>query len=480
MFDAELPPDGNDVGKEGDGITQGRLRRASSLAGLTARTAGESIAVGLRTKLTGTEDPEFHARAVERYVELLGRSKGALMKAGQMLSFVAGTPVLTEDFQPLFGTALARLCSDAPAMPAGLTRVALERELGRPVEQVFSQFDWDPLAAASIGQVHAARLPDGREVAVKVQYPGVADAIRADLKNVELLATLLSLVGSMSSRRLGVDLRGMAAELSLRITEELDYRLEAAHQAEFAGHFRGHPFIHVPEVVAELCTGRVLTQELVHARRWEEALTAPQELRDQWGEAIFRFVYGSYVNFQLINADPHPGNYLFHDDGRVSFLDYGCTKRFPLEQAKACIATVRACCLQNDVLETWQGGLEAGFWHSSDPVTPEELFVFWRSLWELVWAEQPFTVTPERAARGIEHFSPTGPSAKAVQGISASPDYTVMARIEIGTLSVLAQLRASCNWRAVMAEALEGAAPATAMGKRSRAYYERRLAAGGQ
>ena len=149
--------------------------------------------VGLRSKLTGADSTEFHVRTAERYAELLGHSKGALMKAGQMLSFVSASPAVPAEFQPIYQEALARLRDDAPPMAGELARVVLERELGRRTESAFAEFDWTPLAAASIGQVHAARLHDGREVAVKIQYPGVADAIGADLKNTELLATFLEL-----------------------------------------------------------------------------------------------------------------------------------------------------------------------------------------------------------------------------------------------------------------------------------------------
>ena len=163
--------------------------------------------------------------------------------------------------------------------------------------------------------------------------------------------------------------------MSVRIAEELDYRLEAANQTEFAEYYRGHPFIHVPEVIGELCTDRVLTQELVRGRSWSDALTAGQELRDQWAEAIHRFVYGTYKRSVLFNADPHPGNYVFHEDGSVSFLDFGCVKRFDREQVEMMDAIVRAC-FRNDVLGTWRACVEAGFWRSSDPVTPEEVFAY--------------------------------------------------------------------------------------------------------
>jgi hypothetical protein len=323
--------------------------------------------------------------------------------------------------------------------------------------------------------VHVAQLHDGREVAVKIQYPGVADAICSDLKNTELLATFLTLtVGGMSPRRLSFDLRGAAREVGARIVEELDYRLEAVSQKEFADYYRGHPFIHVPDVVPELCTGHVLTQELVQGMRWSEALTAKQELRDQWGEAIFRFVYGAYERIYQFNADPHPGNYIFHEDGSVSFLDFGCVKRFRPEQVKIMDEVLREC-LRGDVLGTWRTCVEAGFCKSSDPVTPEEMFAYWRGDGEMLWSNEHFTVTPEYAARRIERrCSPNGPSANALRHITMSPEYTFMSRMELGVLSVIAQLRAGNLWGSITAEHFEGASPLTDMGKREHAFFGER------
>ncbi len=477
MPDLRPPSDPSDVPPSGDDISRGRLRRTAPLVGLTARTAGEAVVVGLRSKLTGADSTEFHVRTAERYAELLGRSKGALMKAGQLLSFTSLGPAVGGDFQSTYRAALARLRNDAPPMAPELAREVLERELGHPTETAFAEFDWAPLAAASIGQVHAARLHDGRAVAVKIQYPGVADAIAADLKNTELLATFLGLIGGLSSRRMSFDLRGGAREIGERITEELDYRLEAANQARFAEIYRGHPFIHVPEVIDELCTDRVLTQEFVQGRPWSDALQAPQELRDRWAEAIYRFVYGSLDRFCEFNADPHPGNYLFHDDGSVSCLDFGCIKRFSREQVEMMNMIAREC-LRDDVVGTWRASVEGGFWRSSDPVTPEEVLSYWREPWEMFWAEQPFTVTPEYVARWIEHkYSPTGPAANAFLHLTPSPVYTFMSRIEIGVSSLLAELYAGNDWLSIAAEYFEDAAPLTAMGERDHAFFDEPRAA---
>jgi predicted unusual protein kinase regulating ubiquinone biosynthesis (AarF/ABC1/UbiB family) len=473
VSDAGLPPDADDPPAKGDDIARGRLRRAVPLVALSARTASEAAMVGLRSKLTGADSTEFHVRSAERYAELLGHSKGALMKAGQMLSFVSAEPVVPGEFQSIYQAVLTRLHDEAPPMAPELARVVLEHELGRRTEDAFAEFDWEPLAAASIGQVHAARLRDGRAVAVKIQYPGVADAIRADLKNTQLLVTFLTLLAGLYTRRLNADVRVAARDMSARIVEELDYRLEAATQAEFADQYRGHPFIHVPEVIGELCTGRVLTQELCRGRSWREAVRAEPDLRNRWAEAIWRFTYGSHGRLGMMNADLHPGNYLFHDDGSVSFLDFGCVQRFPRDRTEMARAIILAC-VRGDVLGTWRACVEAGYWRSSDPVSPEEVFAWWHEPFRYLWAEQPFTFTSEYAASWIEHrFSPTGPSANALRYLTMLNDCVAWTRIEMALASVMAQLHATNDWAAILAE-YRGDAPITSMGKLNRAYFEER------
>jgi predicted unusual protein kinase regulating ubiquinone biosynthesis (AarF/ABC1/UbiB family) len=476
MSDAGFLPNAPDAAPKGDGIDRGRLRRTAPLVGLTARTAGEAVVVGLRSKLTGTGTTEFHVRTAERYAELLGRSKGALMKAGQMLSLTSVGPAVGEEFQATYRAALTRLRNEAPPMAPELAREVLERELARSAESAFAEFDWVPLAAASIGQVHAARLHDGRDVAVKIQYPGVAAAIRADLKNNELLATFLKLITGLSARKMSFDLRGAAQEIGERITEELDYRLEAANQSEFVELYRGHPFIKIPRVIDELSADRVLTQELVQGKSWSDALAADQELRNSWAEAIHRFTYGSYHHFYVFNADPHPGNYLFHEDGSVSFLDFGCVKRLQREQVESLNLVMREA-LRGDVGETWRVSVEGGFLKPSGTLTPDEAFAYWHDPIEMYWGEQPFTVTPEYVARLIElRYSPTSPLANVYRHLVAPVAYTIMSRIDIGVMSLVAELRGTAEWAAIAAEYFEDADPATPMSKADHAYREQRRA----
>jgi predicted unusual protein kinase regulating ubiquinone biosynthesis (AarF/ABC1/UbiB family) len=470
MFEVELPSDSGKPPRRDVAITQGRLRRTARLAGATAQTAGEAIAARMQGELTAADAAELHARAAERYAQVLGRSKGALMKAGQMLSFLS--PAVAPEHGQAYSTALARLYDEAPPMAPELARAVLERELGDTTDRAFAEFDWMPLASASIGQVHAARLHDGRAVAVKIQYPGVAQAVDADLKNVELVATFFSLIfAGISSHRWKFDLRRAARELTVRITEELDYRIETVNQAEFAERYRGHPFIFVPDVVRELSSGRVLTQELATGVRFDEAVDAPQELRDRWAEAIYRFAFGSFHRFGLLHADPHPGNFLFGHDGSVAFLDFGCVKRFPRCQVAQCRAVMLAAFADGDPLATWRAGVEAGLWQSSDPVTPEEAFALWRELRGYLCLEQPLTLTPEVVARCVERCSPGGPFAHVLRNLSSSSEYTLMPRVEMGVMSLLAHLRPTNDWRAISAELFDIGQPLTEMGARHHAFF---------
>jgi predicted unusual protein kinase regulating ubiquinone biosynthesis (AarF/ABC1/UbiB family) len=403
------------------------------------------------------------------------------MKAGQMLSFAAVHTTLPPELQSIYQAALERLRDEAPPMAPALARQTLERDLGQCTEAVFSEFDWRPFAAASIGQVHAARLrSDNRAVAVKIQYPQAAEAIRADLQNAELLATFLSLtVGGLFPRGLRLNFRGVAREIGAHLEEELDYRIEARNQSEFAEHYRGHPFIRVPELVDELCTHRVLTQELVPGRSFSEALAGDQDTRDRWAEAIHRYFYGTHSRLHLFNADPHPGNYVFHDDGSVTFLDYGSVKRMQPDQVAMITAIYREC-LRGDVRGTWRASVEAGVWRSTDPVSAEEAFAYWREDNALFWSPERFVASLDYVAKGLgRRFSPTGPSGNALRYCNLPPEYTLLARVEIGLMSVIARLRAGNDWGSFAAEYCEGAPPRTPMGKREHAFLERRRVARG-
>jgi predicted unusual protein kinase regulating ubiquinone biosynthesis (AarF/ABC1/UbiB family) len=449
-------------------IRRGRVARTAPLVGLAGRTAGEAVVTALRRR---PRDEEFHTRAAERYARSLGRSRGVLMKAGQILSFVSLGTMVPPEHQAIYHRALSRLQDDAPPMPPELAAAVVAEEFGAPPTEVFAHFAPEPLAAASIGQVHAATLHDGRRVAVKVQYPGVEEAIRADLANTELLTTFLRIIRGMMPPMAGMDSRGMARELGDRIGEEVDYLAEAKNQRDFADLYRGHPFIRIPEVVPELTTRRVLTQQLVEGQRWRDAVVAPAELRLRWGEAISRFTLGTLRRTGWFNADPHPGNYLFHHDGTVTFLDFGCVRRFTPEHV-AWVKGVVGRTVDGDAEGLLRVFVAEGCVDETDPPSAERLLAWSKTGLAPLVEAQPYTYTPEYATRVImEHFAPHGPYQDVLSKITLPPNYLFLTRIDLGLTAVLAGLRASAPWEPIRREWDCGEPPATPMGVLEAAFW---------
>jgi predicted unusual protein kinase regulating ubiquinone biosynthesis (AarF/ABC1/UbiB family) len=289
---------------------------------LTAGTRGGSPptapCAGSRTNRPSALDDAFALRTAEDVARELGNMKGALMKAGQLLSFIV--EALPEPAQQ----ALSSLYSDAPPMSAELAAGVVLEEFGATPERVFLDWTPVPVAAASVGQVHRAITRRGEDVAVKVQYPGVADAIEADLANAEGLYRLFS---AMAMK--GLDTKALVNELRSRMREELDYRIEASNVTEFRAHFEGHPFVSMPALVPEHSGRRVLTTEWVDGLSWTEFrdVASPEALQ-RAGESIWRFAQHAILRIGAFNGDPHPGNYKFTRDGDVTFLDFGLVKRW--------------------------------------------------------------------------------------------------------------------------------------------------------
>ena len=436
-------------------VPQGRLRRTAPLAAMSARAAGEGVVDVLRRRLEGQRGAslEFHLRNAERYADTLSRSKGVLMKVGQILSFVDTSAAIGGEYGEVYRTALASLQADAEPMEPLLAAAMVESELGRPPEEIFAEFSPTPIAAASIGQVHAARLHDGTEVAVKVQYPGVADAIHDDLANTELLFTFLKIAKGIVPQYRNFDVRALADEIAERFREELDYGTELANHAEFAEHYRGHPFIRVPEVFPDLCGSRVLTMEMVHGRRWTEIGDADQALRDRWGAAIDRFFFGSIARFGMFNADPHPGNYLFHDDGTVTFLDFGCVKRLsPTEQRG--FWEMPAAAIDNDAERLLRVCIEHGFARADDPPAADKLLAWMRQNFAAMHQPQPFTFTPEFVTELVGHMASM--DKDVMRHVTVPKDFVFTNRIFFGLYSILGELRATADWHAIFDEDVTG------------------------
>ncbi len=286
-------------------IPTGRLGRLARLAALGARTGASLIA-----SKTGEA-------AAERAAEVLGNLRGLAAKVGQMASYVDG--VVPEHHREAYETALTKLRSAAPTSTSESIRRTVEEELGGPIDRLFLSFDDEALASASIGQVHRATLLDGREVAVKVQHDGIADAIEADLGNVGMIESFGS-IGPLKR----LDARGALDQVRARFREELDYGLEAERQRWFARLHAGDPSIVVPAVIADRSAMRVLTTDLVRGRTLEEVAQGDEAARRHAAETLWRFVFKGNLVGGMFNADPHPGNYVFLEQGRIAFLDYGC------------------------------------------------------------------------------------------------------------------------------------------------------------
>jgi len=277
------------------------------MAGVGARAGA-----GLLLSRSGVDAAEYAA-------DVLGSLRGLAAKVGQTLSYVDG--LVPEAQRESYERALSKLRTAAPHSSADAIQKVVEEELGGPVGRLFASFDPEPFASASIGQVHRARLPDGRAVAVKVQHPGIATAVESDLKNAGIAE---SLVGAFAPK--GVDPKAAYDEVAKRFREELDYELEAIHQRDFIRFHAGDPKISIPAVIDDRSARRVLTAELAEGLTLEAAALRSEAERRAWAETLWRFVFKGNLVFGMFNADPHPGNYLFRPDGGVTFLDFGCVQ----------------------------------------------------------------------------------------------------------------------------------------------------------
>jgi predicted unusual protein kinase regulating ubiquinone biosynthesis (AarF/ABC1/UbiB family) len=441
-------------------------------------TAGAAIAQGgTWARAIGKEDDEKARRQLDRAIrsaqqvaDLMGEMKGAFMKLGQLLSF-ADTSMLPAQVRDV----LASLQADAPPMAYDLVAEVVEQELGRPPDEAFDWFSPAPMAAASIGQVHMARLGDD-EVVVKVQYPGVAEAVAADLNNAGLMAALAGTIRPFVRQYMGhIDVKALTEELRVRVLEELDYVNEAANQRAFADVYRGHPYIRIPEVVGERSTGRVLTSAYHDGMRYAAAVEDTKERRDTWGEVVCRFGFGSIYRYGMANADPHPGNYLFHEDGTVTFLDFGCIKRFSPEQVGQVIAVGRAA-LADDADMYAEAMADAGFVPRHNPKLVQPLYRAMRTAYLPLHEEQPWTYTPERGREMVEASLGLNEDYRAIaRDFELPPDYLFLGRVAVGNHSVLTGLRATGYWRAVFEE-LWGGEPATEVGRAEQRWRESRAA----
>ncbi|MGQ0831760.1 MAG: ABC1 kinase family protein [Microthrixaceae bacterium] len=446
--------------------TATRAQRNAAMAAMGAKAGGAYALHRARRAFASAErqvflDHQFELKTTEAITEALGNMKGAMMKLGQMASY------LDQGMPEHVRAALAELQANAPPMSAELAARVVTEELGAPPDQVFAEWDAAPIAAASIGQVHRALTRDGRAVAVKVQYPGVGDAIRADLDNAGML------FGAMGMMLPGLEPAPLVEELRERLIEELDYVVEADNQRLFADFYRGHPFIHIPEVVSELSTERVLTTELAEGVRFEVLETWSQEERDLAAEAIFRFVFGSLYRLHAFNGDPHPGNYLFRPGGQVTFLDFGLVKRFDTAEVDVIADMLKAMVIDQDIAEYRRLIESIGMLTPGSSFTNEEVMDYFGHFYDFVLRDEVGTITPEYASETVRRFFDYGGDhAEILRAANVPPAFVIIQRINLGLYAIFGQLRATANWRRISEELwpFVGGPPSTPLGEQAAAW----------
>lgn len=441
-------------------LNKSRLGRAGRLGGMAAGAAARQLGTRAANTMRSEEEAQeaLGRQALEtadRIVKVLGGMKGAAMKVGQTLS-VLDPGMVPGPYRDEFQAKLAQLQTMAPTVSFKDMRKVIEQDLGEPLKAVFADFDEEAIAAASIGQVYRATLHDGRPVAVKVQYPGIKDVVRADLKNLGMLLRLAARFAP------GLDTKEIAEEITERITEELDYELEAMNHRALAREYRGHPFIVVPPVITELCRERVIVTEFIDGRKFADIRTDTDEDKSRWGEILFRFYVNGPYRHLLLNGDPHPGNSLFMADRNVAFIDFGFFKRQTPEDVADQLEILKACYAQ-DAERLFELTVEQGIISKTrrDMVGP--LMEKYRAATWWFLEDREVRLTPKDVTKVmLEH----GDMRKGGFGDLRLPSNQIVTLRAFGLVfGILGQLEATNNWYRIGREVIFGEEPVTELGR---------------
>jgi predicted unusual protein kinase regulating ubiquinone biosynthesis (AarF/ABC1/UbiB family) len=430
-------------------IPRGTFSRTARLAALPLGFAGRA-ALGLGKRVTGmaTEviSAEVQQRTAEQLFKVLGQLKGGAMKMGQALSvFEAAMP---EEFAGPYRAALTKLQEAAPPLPAASVHNALAAELGPRWRQRFRELDDRPAAAASIGQVHRGVWKDGREVAVKVQYPGAGEALVSDLNQLARMAGLFRVIQP------GLDVKPLVAELRARITEELDYELEAAAQKGFAKAFAGDAEILVPRVVA--AAPKVLVTEWVDGTPLSRIIAAgTTEQRDLAGLRLATLHFSAPSRAGLMHADPHPGNFRLLDDGRLGVLDFGAVARMPGGHPEP-VGRLSRLALAGRADDVLAGLREEGFVRGDLAVDAQAILDFVLPMLEPIISDEFQFSRAWLRAEAARLASPRGPAFQLSRNLNLPPSYMMIHRVTLGSIGVLCQLEARAPYRSVVERWLPG------------------------
>jgi predicted unusual protein kinase regulating ubiquinone biosynthesis (AarF/ABC1/UbiB family) len=424
-------------------IPRRAVTRTAKLASLPLGVAGRAT-LGLGKRIGGRPAEvvaaELQARTAEQLFQVLGQLKGGAMKFGQALSvFEAALP---EDVAAPYRAALTKLQEAAPPLPAAAVHKVLAAELGEDWRDRFAAFSDEPAAAASIGQVHRAVWADGRDVAVKIQYPGAGPALLSDLKQLGRVARMFSALSP------GLDLKPLLTELQVRVAEELDYELEAASQETFAQAYDDDPEIRVPHVVAG--GEHVLVTEWIEGTPLSTIINeGTPEQRDRAAVLLARFLFSGPVLAGLLHADPHPGNFRLLPDGRLGVIDFGAVNRLP-DGAPEPIGRITRLALSGDAQAVLDALRAEGFVKDSIEVDAEAVLDYLRPLLEPVAAP---TFRFSRAwlrGQALRIGDPRSPAAQLGRQLNLPPAYLLIHRVTLGTIGVLCQLGGEASFRSEM------------------------------
>lgn len=417
--------------------------RTAKLASLPLGVAGRAAA-GWGRRLAGGDGGEISAQVMARSAEqlfaVLGELKGGAMKFGQALSvFEAAVP---EEYAAPFREALTKLQTSAPPMPWGDVDYMLTEQFGRGWQDRFTEFDRTPAASASIGQVHRGVWRDGREVAVKVQYPGAEQALLSDLRQLSRMSRLIQPLVP------GMEIKPLLAELRERMSEELDYRDEADHQRTFAAAYDGDDTVRVPKVVAS--APKAMVTEWITGRRLSDVIAhGTQDERNQAAALLAEFHYSAPSRVGLLHADPHPGNFAILDDGRLLVLDFGAVARLPAGLPRP-LSIMTALALQNrpdDLLALMRA---EGFVRPGTHVSGDAAVAYLGPFTEPLHSET-FRFNRRWLQRQTERVGDLRrPEFSTGRELNLPPQYLLVHRVTMGTLGVLCQLDADVALRGIV------------------------------
>jgi predicted unusual protein kinase regulating ubiquinone biosynthesis (AarF/ABC1/UbiB family) len=452
-------------------MPSGVLGRMGRLTKSSIKTSMRLAMLGPKT-LLGSESPQklwedLHQATADELLETLGRLKGAAMKVGQLASFIdAGC--FPAEVRDIYQDALGSLRDAAPPMRGELVTQVIEEELGAHPKDLFGSWNTRPSAAASLGQVHFATLDDGREVAVKIQYPGIEDAVRSDLAMAQAVRPLMPLLAP------GLEVGPALEEIRTRALQECDYHREARNLITLADHYEDHPFAWVPRPIPELSTKRVLTMERARGIPFSRMQRLPKSERDRLGEILFRFYWGSLHRNGFTSADPHPGNYLLMEDGRIAFLDFGLAAELDLTLRPDQIGAFLAL-RDGDADRLFDHTAAMGYMTRPDRIDPELLLEYAEFSLAPLAHDRDYTFHREFIAqRTAAMLDPRNHWWRFIRQLNLPRWAVLMYRLELGLFAVLAQLRATANWHRMTMEFYGAGEPSTELGKMEAKWLEAR------